>query len=83
LEGSSAKQASAFASELAAQITNPVFLVDERYTTTLADKQLKELPISGKQRRQIVDSAAAAQLLQFILNSEVANPRQVWRRVSA
>jgi putative Holliday junction resolvase len=83
LEGNSAGLASTFASRLAGQISSPVFLVDERFTTAIADKQLKELPLTGKQRRQIVDSAAAAQLLQFILSSEATNPDQIWRRAGA
>ena len=82
LEGTSAQQADDFAHQLSKQLAKPVFLVDERFTTSLADRQLRELPLSGKQRRRIVDSAAAAQLLQHILNSEAANSNQTWRSTS-
>lgn len=80
-EGASAVAAANFAAGLAAKITSPVYLVDERYTTTLAESSLRQLPLSGKQRRQIVDSAAAAELLRFILSAEASNPNQQWRPV--
>jgi putative Holliday junction resolvase len=80
-EGASAVAAAHFAAGLAAKIEAPVFLVDERYTTTLAESLLRQLPLTGKQRRQIVDSAAAAELLRFILNAESKNPNQQWRPV--
>jgi len=78
-QGSAADGAIEFAQRIASLASCAVFLVDERYTTTLADRTLRQLPLSGKKRRQIVDSAAAAELLRFILKAEESNPDQRWR----
>lgn len=78
-EGSAASAAIEFARALRNHVDLPVYLVDERHTTTIADATLKQLPLSGKQRRQLVDSAAAAELLHFILKTEALNPNHPWR----
>jgi putative holliday junction resolvase len=70
-EGKSAADGRAFASALAARLTPvPVRLVDERFTTVLAHAALQEKGLSSRDRRNTVDKAAAALLLQGALDAE-------------
>jgi putative holliday junction resolvase len=70
-EGKSAGDGRAFASALAARLTPlPVRLVDERYTTVLAHSALQQRGLDSRARRQAVDKAAAALLLQGALDTE-------------
>jgi putative Holliday junction resolvase len=47
-----------------------VELVDERYTTAIAERSLIETGTRRKRRRQVRDGAAAAVLLQGYLERE-------------
>jgi putative Holliday junction resolvase len=70
-EGPAAAGARKVASALAARISPvPVRLVDERFTTTTAHAVLRQGGKDSRARRQVVDQAAAAVLLQAALDTE-------------
>ncbi|HEY2315304.1 MAG TPA: Holliday junction resolvase RuvX [Streptosporangiaceae bacterium] len=70
-EGKSAADGRAFASALAARLAPvPVRLVDERFTTVLAHAALQQGGHGSRARRQAVDKAAAALVLQGALDAE-------------
>ncbi len=70
-EGRSAADGRAFAAALAARLRPvPVRLVDERFTTVLAHAALQQGGVGSRDRRQAVDKAAAALLLQSALDAE-------------
>ncbi len=72
-EGPSAADARAFAADVAERLAPlPVRLVDERFTTTLAHDALRRGGRDSRQRRTVVDQAAAAVILQGALDSERA-----------
>jgi putative Holliday junction resolvase len=70
-EGASAVTARQFAADLATRVAPlPVRLVDERFTTTTAHEALRAGGHDSRARRQAVDAAAAAVLLDAALESE-------------
>jgi putative Holliday junction resolvase len=70
-EGRAAADAREFAARLASQLTPvPVRLFDERFTTVTAHDALRQGSRDGRARRQVVDKAAAAVLLQAALDTE-------------
>jgi putative Holliday junction resolvase len=70
-ESHAAKAARDFAAALANRIAPiPVRLVDERFTTTTAHGALRLGGKDSRARRQVVDAAAAAVLLQAALDTE-------------
>lgn len=70
-EGPAAVAAREFAAALAARLAPvPVRLVDERFTTTAAHQALRLGGKDSRARRQVVDAAAAAVLLQAALDAE-------------
>jgi putative holliday junction resolvase len=70
-EGQAAESARQFAVALAGRIAPvPVRLVDERFTTTTAHDALRRGGKDSRARRQVVDAAAAAILLQAALDTE-------------
>jgi putative Holliday junction resolvase len=83
-EGQSAADARTFAAALAARVAPlPVRLVDERFTTALAHGALRAGGRGSRQRRPVVDQAAAAILLQGALDTERATGRPAGHLVSA
>jgi putative Holliday junction resolvase len=75
-EGAAAAVAREFAGRLATKLAPiPVRLVDERFTTTTAHGALRAGGRDAKARREIVDAAAAAVLLQSALDAERASGR--------
>jgi putative holliday junction resolvase len=75
-EGKAAAGARTFAADLAERLAPiPVRLVDERFTTTEAHGALRRSGKDSRARRQVVDSAAAAVLLQAALDAERATGR--------
>ena len=75
-EGAAAAGARTFADALAGRLVPiPVRLVDERFTTVLAHEALRQGGKGGRARRQVVDQAAAALLLQGALDAERAAGR--------
>jgi putative Holliday junction resolvase len=82
-EGAAAVGARKFASELASRLTPiPVRLVDERFTTTEAHNALRRGGKDSRARRQVVDAAAAAVLLQAALDAERATGRPAGQPVT-
>ena len=74
--GTAAAAARAFAQALAGRLVPiPVRLVDERFTTVLAHDALRQGGKDARARRQVVDQAAAALLLQSALDAERAGGR--------
>jgi putative Holliday junction resolvase len=72
-EGPAAAKARAFASDLADLLAGDgvaVRLLDERLTTVTAEAVLRGQGRSGKQRRAVVDQAAAVVVLQNALDTE-------------
>jgi putative Holliday junction resolvase len=63
--GPAAQAALAERDELAATLGVPVVVADERLTTRIADRQLRERgDLDGRARRKLVDMVAAAVILQ-------------------
>ena len=72
--GHAAGLARQFAEALATEAAPvPVRLVDERFTTVIAHAALREAGRDSRQRRGVVDRAAAASLLQGALDAERAS----------
>ena len=69
-ETSSTADARDFAAELAAALTVPVRLVDERLSTVSANAMLRDNGRSQKSSRRIVDQVAAVVLLQQAIDVE-------------
>ena len=53
-----------FSKKLEARFQRPVFLVDERYTSTAAESELHAAGIHGKQNKAMLDAVAAQLILQ-------------------
>lgn len=66
--GASASDARRFVERLAPRAGIPVVLWDERLTTVQAERALREGGVRGPRRRQLVDAAAAAIMLQSWLD---------------
>ena len=70
-EGAAAEAARTFAESLAARLAPvPVRLVDERFTTVIAHEALRQGGRGSRERRPVVDKAAAALILQGALDAE-------------
>jgi putative Holliday junction resolvase len=67
-EGPRAQSARAFARNLLQIRDVPLALVDERLTTAAAERALLEADASRARRAQVIDAAAAAYLLQGVLD---------------
>lgn len=67
--GPAARGVLAEVEQLAATLGVPVETYDERLTTVTAERQLRELDLTGPRRRQVVDAVAAAVLLQAWLDT--------------
>ncbi|HLU60614.1 MAG TPA: Holliday junction resolvase RuvX [Pseudonocardia sp.] len=68
-DGPAAQAARAFADALAAALDVPVELSDERLTTVVATRQLRERGVKGRKQRAVVDQAAAVAILQGWLDA--------------
>ena len=66
--GPAARDAQAEAEALAAALDVPVELHDERLTTVVADRAMQAAGAGGKSRRRVIDSSAAAVILQSWLD---------------
>ncbi len=63
--GPSARDAIALADALAARVApTPVRLADERLTTVVAERTLREAGVRAKGQRKVIDQAAAVAILQ-------------------
>ena len=70
-EGEAAREARAVADALRVASGLPVRLVDERFTTTEAERTLLEADVSRAGRRRVVDRVAAGVLLEGVLAAHV------------
>lgn len=70
--GSSAAMAEKFADQLREATTRPVHLVDERFTSSIAERTIRDMGVSKKKRRDKgkIDEIAAIVLLQGYLDSQ-------------
>ena len=66
-EGPASEKCAQLAEKLEQTVDVPVILWDERSTTVLAHNLLSEADVKGKKRKQIIDSAAAAVILENYL----------------
>jgi putative Holliday junction resolvase len=69
--GPQAEKVLAFVEKVRAALTVPVVLSDERFTTSQADRTMRDADVSRKRRSRAVDSMAAALILQGYLDSGV------------
>ena len=67
--GPASDKVNAFVQELKTHTTLPIHLVDERLTSTQANRSLSQIGVRGKKKRENVDAAAAAIILQSFLDS--------------
>lgn len=68
-EGPAAEAARVFADAVTAAIAVPVLLADERLTTVVATRQLRESGRRGRRQRAVVDQVAAVAILQGWLDT--------------
>jgi putative holliday junction resolvase len=67
--GRAAQAARSEAEVLATVVGVPVETHDERFTTVTAERSLAEAGVTGRARRQVIDKAAAAVILQSWLDA--------------
>ncbi len=71
VEGASAEGVRARAAQLAAEFPGVgILMVDERLTTVLASRQLREAGRNARNQRSVVDQAAAVAILEQALETE-------------
>ena len=75
--GERAQRCADFAKALEAAVTVPVVLWDERGSTKTATHYMNETDTRGKKRKQTIDSAAAAIILQSFLDYRKNNPKTI------
>lgn len=68
-EGPAAQAAREFAATLTGVVDVPVALADERFTTVVATRQLRERGVKGRTQRSVVDQVAAVGILQGWLDA--------------
>jgi len=71
-EGPAAEAARAFTDALVGVLDVPVELSDERLTTVVATRQLRDRGVKGRKQRAVVDQAAAVAILQGWLDTHRA-----------
>ena len=69
-EGRAAQGARHEAEQIQKDLSIPVIMHDERYTTVEAERSLKEQDLNAVQRRKIIDKVAATVLLQAWLEGQ-------------
>jgi putative Holliday junction resolvase len=65
--GPAAQRVAAFIEALRQRFAGNVVRYDERFTTTIAQRRLRELPMSGSKRRRHLDEVAAVEILSAYL----------------
>ena len=68
-EGQAAAAAREFAAALAAVVAVPIEFSDERLSTVVATRQLRQRGVKGRRQRAVVDQAAAVVILQGWLDA--------------
>lgn len=69
-EGEMERKVKAFAEKLRQEVSVPVVLFDERFTTRIAEQVLLEADLSRRKRKQVRDRLAAVILLQSFLEAQ-------------
>ncbi len=69
--GSATKKVRKFSQKLAEKTSVPILEMDERLTTVTAHHNLREAGLDGRQRKGVVDMAAAQIILQDWLDVQV------------
>ena len=72
LESGKSRSAMAFALQIRKKYAGSIYLVDERYSTVSSNNKLKELGISERDGRSIIDQIAAMSILEAALQNERA-----------
>jgi len=67
------RQAENFARKIEGRLSLPVYLTDEACTSAEAEEKLKEAGISGKRRKEYLDSQAAVEILEGFLRQTAAD----------
>lgn len=62
-----ARRVAAFVAALKQRFDGDVVSYDERFTTAIAQRHLRDLPMSGSKRRRHVDELAAVEILSAYL----------------
>jgi putative Holliday junction resolvase len=81
--GPAAAAAEAYAGELAARVLVPVRLVDERFSTVGAQRDLRASGVDTRRGRSVIDQAAAVIILQGALDAERSSGLAPGRLVQA
>lgn len=68
-EGAAAQAARAFVAALSSAVTVPIELSDERLTTVVATRQLRQRGVKGRRQRAVIDQVAAVAILQGWLDT--------------
>ena len=68
--GDSAEKARAFGEEVSNRFKIPVHFIDERLSTVLAQRKLKDAGVSSRDSKELIDSMAAVSILEQGLLSE-------------
>lgn len=71
-ESDKSRSAMAFALQIRKKYAGCIYLVDERYSTVSSNNKLKELGISERDGRSIIDQIAAISILEAALQNERA-----------
>lgn len=74
--GPAARAATKETQQMASVVGVPIEMYDERFTTVTAERHMLEVGLDAKQRRLVVDKAAAAVMLQAWLEHR----RNTWGR---
>jgi putative Holliday junction resolvase len=76
-EGAAASAARKYAVAIARRVRPvPVRVVDERLSTVIAQRSLREAGVKGRRHRPVVDQVAAVVILQSALDAERASGRE-------
>ena len=81
--GPAAEAAEAYAGALAARVPVPVRLVDERFSTVRAQRDLRASGVDTRRGRSVIDQAAAVIILQGALDAERSSGLAPGRLVEA
>jgi putative holliday junction resolvase len=81
--GPAAAAAEAYAGALAGRVTVPVRLVDERFSTVGAQRDLRDSGVDTRRGRGVIDQAAAVIILQGALDAERSSGLAPGRLVQA
>jgi putative Holliday junction resolvase len=74
-EGEAAVKAREFAMKMHGEISTPIRLVDERFSTVVATHAMRASGVNAKNGRASIDQAAAVVILQSALDAERASGR--------